>query len=347
MSGVPGSPPRGADEAAAPANGAPEQRAPLALVTGAAGFIGSHLVEGLLDRGWRVRGADIFTTYYPRALKRANLEAIGDRDGFEFLEIDLRTADLEFLSEGVDVVFHQAAQAGVRASWGAEFDTYVDHNVRVTQRLLEFFKERPLRRFVYASSSSVYGEAVSLPMKETDRVQPYSPYGVTKLAAEHLCRLYTRNYNLPTVSLRYFTVCGPRQRPDMAFHKLIRAMLKDEEFTVFGDGDQTRDFTYVGDAVAANLAAAEQGKPGEVYNIGGGARVSLKEAIAMLESVLGRKARVRFDDRQRGDATHTVADITRAREDLGYQPRTPLKEALRLEAEWLQNRMILRGEIAE
>ena len=319
--------------------------APIALVTGAAGFIGSHLVEALLDRGYRVRGVDMFTTYYPLAFKKANLAAIGDRDGFEFYEVDLRTADLDFVSGDVTHVFHQAAQAGVRASWGSEFDLYLEHNVQVTQRLLEHFKDRSLAKFVYASSSSVYGEAVSLPMKETDRPQPYSPYGVTKLAAEHLCRLYTRNYGLPTVSLRYFTVCGPRQRPDMAFHKLIRAMLRDEEFPVYGEGDQTRDFTFVGDAVAANLAAAESGRPGEVYNIGGGARVSLKEAIAMLESVTGRKARVRFDDRQKGDPAHTVADTTRAREDLGYAPKTPLAEALRLESEWLRKWMTGRGEL--
>jgi nucleoside-diphosphate-sugar epimerase len=317
----------------------------VALVTGAAGFIGSHLCEALLHQGYRVRGVDMFTTYYPRYFKKANLDAIGSSDEFEFYEVDLRTADLEFLAGDIDIVFHQAAQAGVRASWGEEFDLYLQHNVQVTQRLLEYFKEHSVSKFVYASSSSVYGEAVSLPMRETDRPQPYSPYGVTKLAAEHLCRLYTRNYGVPTVSLRYFTVCGPRQRPDMAFHKLIRAMLKDEEFRIYGEGDQTRDFTYVGDAVAANIAAGETGRPGEVYNIGGGGQVSLKEAIAMLESVMGRKARVRFDDRQKGDPTHTVADTTRAREDLGYEPRTPLVEALRLEADWLTDWMISRGEI--
>jgi nucleoside-diphosphate-sugar epimerase len=316
-----------------------------ALVTGAAGFIGSHLTEALLDRGYRVRGVDMFTTYYPRYFKKANVEAIGPRDEFEFYEVDLRTADLEFLAEDIDIVFHQAAQAGVRASWGDEFDLYLQHNVQVTQRLLEYFKDHPVSKFVYASSSSVYGEAVSLPMKETDRPQPYSPYGVTKLAAEHLCRLYTRNYGVPTVSLRYFTVCGPRQRPDMAFHKLIRAMLKGDEFHVYGEGDQTRDFTYVGDAVAANIAAGEAGRPGEVYNIGGGARVSLKEAIAMLESVLGMKAHVRFDEKQKGDPAHTVADTSRAREDLDYRPETPLQEALRLEAEWLSDWMLSRGEL--
>jgi nucleoside-diphosphate-sugar epimerase len=317
---------------------------PLALVTGAAGFIGSHLAEALLDRGFRVRGADCLTDYYPIGFKKANLAAIGDRDDFELYEIDLRTADLDFLCDGVSVVYHQAAQPGVRASWGLEFETYLSQNILATQRLLEHFKERPIEKFVYASSSSVYGEAVSLPMKETDRPQPYSPYGVSKLAAEHLCRLYTRNFGVPTVSLRYFTVCGPRQRPDMAFHRLVRSMLKGEEFVVYGDGDQTRDFTYVGDAVAANLAAGEAGKPGEVYNIGGGGRISLKEAIAMLESVSGRKAQVRFDERQKGDPTHTVADTSRAREDLAYVPQTPLKEALRLEYEWME-RLLADGTI--
>lgn len=318
---------------------------PLALVTGAAGFIGSHLTEALLAKGWRVRGADCLTNYYPAVFKKANLEAIGDSDDFEFMEIDLKTADMDFLCDGVSVVFHQAAQPGVRASWGSEFEVYLRENILVTQRLLEHFKEKPLKKFVYASSSSVYGEAVSLPMKETDRPQPYSPYGVSKLAAEHLCRLYTKNYNLPTVSLRYFTVCGPRQRPDMAFHKLVRAMLKDEEFAVFGDGDQTRDFTFVGDAVAANIAAAEVGKPGEVYNIGGGARVTLKEAIALLESAAGKRARIRFEDKQRGDPAHTVADTTRARDDLDYKPKTPLADALRLEYHWMASLLERQGKL--
>ncbi|MDZ4804451.1 MAG: NAD-dependent epimerase/dehydratase family protein [Candidatus Eisenbacteria bacterium] len=318
---------------------------PLALVTGAAGFIGSHLTEALLLAGWRVRGADCLTSYYPVAFKKANLTAIGDNDDFEFMEIDLKTADMDFLCQDVSVVFHQAAQPGVRASWGSEFEVYLRENILVTQRLLEHFKEKPLRKFVYASSSSVYGEAVSLPMKETDRPQPYSPYGVSKLAAEHLCRLYTRNYGLPTVSLRYFTVCGPRQRPDMAFHKLVRSMLKGEEFTVYGEGDQTRDFTFVGDAVAANIAAAEVGKPGEVYNIGGGARVTLKEAIALLESAAGMKARVRFEEKQKGDPSHTVADTTRAREDLNYRPMTPLAEALRLEYRWMADLLERRGSL--
>lgn len=321
-----------------------ETRKPLALVTGAAGFIGSHLTAALLERGWQVRGADIFTSYYPRHFKKANLDAIGDHPDFEFYEVDLFTADLDFLCQGVTTVFHQAAQPGVRASWGSEFDVYVQQNIQVTQRLLEHFKERPLDAFVYASSSSVYGEAVSLPMKETDRPQPYSPYGVSKLAAEHLCRLYTRNYGVPTRSLRYFTVCGPRQRPDMAFHKLIRAMLKGEEFAIYGEGDQTRDFTFVGDAVAANIGAALNGRPGEVYNIGGGARVSLKEAIAMLESVSGMKVKVHFEEKQKGDPSHTVADTTRAREDFNYQPKTPLAEALRQEFAWLADFMERRGE---
>jgi UDP-glucose 4-epimerase len=306
------------------------------LVTGAAGFIGSSIAQAELDRGHEVVGLDCFIDYYPRALKERNLEPLQAASRFRFIEESLIDVDLPSLLEGVGVIYHQAAQAGVRASWGRDFEIYTVNNVQATQRLLEACKGRDVR-LVYASSSSVYGNTEHLPMKEDHPTAPVSPYGVTKLAAEHLARLYWTNFQVPTVSLRYFTVYGPRQRPDMAFHKLIKAMLLDREFALFGDGNQTRDFTFIADAVAANLAAAERGRPGAVYNIGGGARVTMNSVIELLEKILGKKARIRNLEDQKGDVRHTYADTSAARQDLGYQPRVALDEGLRREAEWIDS----------
>ncbi len=229
------------------------------LVTGAAGFIGSHLAEALVARGHRVIGVDAFVDFSPRSMKEANLRDLRQAPTFQCIEADLRTTDLGTLLTGIDYVFHLAAQAGVRTSWGDGFTAYVEHNVLATQRLLEAAQQRGVRRVIYASSSSVYGETPTLPAREDSPPLPISPYGVTKLAAEHLCRLYTIGHELPTISLRYFTVYGPRQRPDMAFHKFIHALLRDEPLPVYGDGEQSRDFTYVGDIVAATLAAMGHG----------------------------------------------------------------------------------------
>ena len=229
-----------------------------ALVTGAAGFIGSTLSAALVDRGIDVIGVDCFTDYYSREVKEDNLARLRQHPKFTFVEAALQTADLESLLDGVTVVYHLAAQAGVRKSWGDDFRIYTTNNVDATQRLLEAVKDRPLSRFVYASSSSVYGDIAAIPMREDVRLQPVSPYGVTKLAAEHLCHLYHVNFGVPAVSLRYFTVYGPRQRPDMGFHRFIRAALTGGAITLFGDGQQTRDFTYVGDAVAATMAAGDR-----------------------------------------------------------------------------------------
>ncbi|MBI4497729.1 MAG: NAD-dependent epimerase/dehydratase family protein [Chloroflexi bacterium] len=314
-----------------------------AFVTGAAGFVGSHITERLLREGWEVVGVDAFTDYYARAQKEANLQSVLEHPSFRFLEADLLDLDLSALLSGVDVVFHQAAQAGVRASWGQSFEVYTRLNVLATQRLLEAAKDASLQKFVYASSSSVYGDAETFPTPETARPQPVSPYGVTKLAAEHLCYLYWRNYGVPTVSLRYFTVYGPRQRPDMAFHIFIRALLCDQPISVFGDGRQTRDFTFIDDAVAANLLAATRGPAGSVFNIGGGSRVSLLEVLATLMTLTGREAPVRFREAQRGDARHTAADITQALAVLGYRPQVPLEEGLAREVAWLRE-FLAQGE---
>ncbi|HUL72989.1 MAG TPA: NAD-dependent epimerase/dehydratase family protein [Vicinamibacterales bacterium] len=306
-----------------------------ALVTGAAGFIGSHLSAVLTEQGAEVVGLDCFTDYYGRDQKEANLATLASTRRFRFVEGALQTADLAALLEGVTHVFHLAAQAGVRRSWGAEFSVYTSHNIEATQRLLEAVKGRPLTRFVYASSSSVYGDLAAIPMREESPLHPVSPYGVTKLAAEHLCYLYYVNYKVPTVSLRYFTVYGPRQRPDMAFHRFIRAALTGQPITIYGDGEQTRDFTFVADAAAATAAAGDRGRPGAVYNIGGGSRVTVNSVLDRLTRITGRPLDVRREDPQKGDMRDTFADTTRAREDLDFRPAHSLEAGLTAEYEWL------------
>lgn len=306
------------------------------LVTGVAGFIGSHLAERLLREGYQVTGIDCFLDYYPRATKLQNLETLLTSPRFRFVEENLVTTDLPRLLEGVDVLFHQAAQAGVRASWGNQFAIYTENNVLATQRLLEACVNRPLQKFVYASTSSVYGDTPTLPMQEESLLKPVSPYGVSKLAAEHLCYLYWKNFAVPTVSLRYFTVFGPRQRPDMGFHKFIRAIQTGKEITVYGDGEQTRDFTYVTDVVEANLLAMQSPVTGAVFNIGGGSRVSVLEVLRVLERLMGKPLRLKHEQIQKGDMRHTYADISRAKEHLGYAPRVSLQEGLQEEIRWLE-----------
>jgi UDP-glucose 4-epimerase len=313
------------------------------LVTGAAGFIGSNAVEALLARGDHVRGIDCFLDYYPRDVKERNLAAARAHPRFEFVEGDLVRAELEPLLEGVDAVLHFAAQAGVRASWGRDFRVYADVNVLGTQRLLEACTARR-PRFVYSSSSSIYGDAPDLPTVETTLPQPVSPYGVTKLAGEHLCRLYAQSAGVPTVSLRYFTVYGPRQRPDMAFHRFVRSHLLGRAVTVYDDGLQTRDFTYVGDAVAANLLALEHGTPGAAYNVGGGSRVSVNDVLGMIGEITGRPVEVRREERQRGDVRDTHASTERARAELGWKPATSLRAGLGAEIEWLRAEVAATGE---
>lgn len=306
-----------------------------AIVTGAAGFIGSHLSESLLDAGHTVTGIDAFTDYYPRERKEQNLAKLRRNRQFTFVETALATADWPHLLDEVTWVFHLAAQAGVRQSWGRDFRVYTMNNVEGTQTLLEACKGRPIERLVYASSSSVYGDDVPLPMREDARPQPVSPYGVTKLAAEQLCHLYFVSYNVPTVSMRYFTVYGPRQRPDMGFHRFLRAAMRNEPVTVFGDGRQTRDFTFVVDAVAATVAASTRGTPGGVYNIGGGSRVELLDVFELIGRITGRQLRLNLVEPQPGDMRDTYADTTRARTDLAFAPAVTLEQGLRAQFQWM------------
>jgi UDP-glucose 4-epimerase len=296
-----------------------------ALVTGAAGFIGSHLTAALLDRGAAVVGIDCFTDYYPRAAKEKNLEENALREKFRFVENTI--AD--------------AAQAGVRKSWGKDFKTYTVNNVDATQALLEACVGRPIERFVYASSSSVYGDAVAIPMREDALPQPLSPYGVTKLAAEHLCMLYHANHGVQACAMRYFTVYGPRQRPDMAFHRFIKAALRGEPISLYGDGGQTRDFTFVGDAVAATIAGGERGVPGRAYNIGGGSRVSMNDVLKIIERTAGHPLRINREAAQKGDMRDTYADTARARQDLGFAPGVSLEEGIQAEYRWLSSSPVL------
>jgi nucleoside-diphosphate-sugar epimerase len=311
------------------------------LVTGCAGFIGSSITDRLLAAGHEVVGIDCFTDYYDTARKRDNLSGAVTSDAFRLLELDLSRDDLAPALAGVDGVFHQAAQAGVRASWGEEFARYTDWNVLGTQRLLEAVvaagadRAAGPARVVYASSS-IYGEAEGRPTREDALPAPISPYGVTKLAAEHLMLTYSRNFAVPTASLRYFTVFGERQRPDMAFHRFIRAILTGQPITLYGDGEQSRDFTYVGDIVDANLAAMGSDIPHGVWNICGGSIITVREVLDLLGEITGREVLVDRQPPQKGDVRHTSADTTRARADLGYDPQVSVAEGLAREAAWLE-----------
>ncbi len=306
-----------------------------AFVTGVAGFIGSTLAERLVRAGDDVVGIDCFTDYYPREAKERNLAFLRTAPNFRFIESRLQDADLGRLVADRTHVFHLAAQAGVRKSWGRDFDVYTTNNIEATQMLLEACVGTGIERLVYASSSSVYGDLVAMPMREDALPQPVSPYGVSKLAAEQLCYLYFVNFGVPTVSLRYFTVYGPRQRPDMGFHKFLRAAIEGTPIAVYGDGEQTRDFTFVEDIVSANIAAAERGVSGRVYNIGGGSRVSLNHVLELIGRVTGRQPVIAREAAQKGDMRHTYADTELARADLAFRPTTDLERGLAAEFSWL------------
>jgi UDP-glucose 4-epimerase len=308
-----------------------------AVVTGVAGFIGSHLAERLLSRGATVIGIDCFTDYYARELKEANLTTLRANKEFDLFETTIQDADWPALLRNTTHLFHLAAQAGVRKSWGSDFSFYTKCNIEATQVILEACRSASLERLVYASSSSVYGDISEIPMKEDARLRPISPYGVTKLAAEHLCYLYWANYGLPAVSLRYFTVYGPRQRPDMAFNRFLKAMHAGVPITLYGDGEQTRDFTFVDDAVSATVAAGHHGVPGRVYNIGGGSRVSMNEVLTLMKSCTGFDPIVNKEESQNGDMRDTYADTALAKQDLDFAPSVTLEQGIETEYKWLSD----------
>lgn len=309
------------------------------VVTGAAGFIGSHLVDRLLHDGRHVVGVDCFADYYDRGLKEANLSFARNHPRFTFLEEDLLSllecrGNLHKMLREASCVFHLAAQAGVRGSWGPGFRTYLDTNVLATQAVLETCASAGRATVVYASSSSVYGDVDTLPLSEEGPCQPVSPYGVTKLAGEHLCALYGKSRGVRSIALRFFTVYGPRQRPDMAFHKFMRAMIRGESIDLYGSGNQTRDFTYVDDIVAG-IIAAQEAPPGSVINVGGGHRITMNEALKTMTRVTGIRPSVRMIEPQAGDAPDTWADLRRARRLLKFAPRTGLDTGLAAEWSWL------------
>ncbi len=311
-----------------------------ALVTGAAGFVGSTLVEALVARGDTVVGVDCFTPYYDVAQKRANAAAIAGPK-VELVEADLRVAEIEPLLDGIDVVYHQAAQPGVRLSWSSGFREYVDNNLIVTQRMLEALLAAGARRFVYASSSSIYGHQERYPTREDDLPAPFSPYGVTKLAGEHLCGLYAENWGLPTVSLRYFTVFGPRQRPDMSIHRLCEAALRGDAFPRYGDGGQIREFTYVTDIVSGNLAAGDADvAPATVVNLAGGGEITLAALIDLVGEIAGAPVKVDELAPQPGDSRRNGGATDRARELLGWQPKVSLRDGIAAQLAWHRDRRV-------
>ena len=305
------------------------------LVTGSAGFIGSHTTERLLDQGHRVRGVDCFTDNYEPALKLSNAGLLDGREGYEGIDADLVVADPYELLEGVDAVLHLAGQPGVRDSWAKGFEVYVQRNVLATQRLLEAARDVGIGRFAAASSSSVYGDAETYPTTEAALPRPVSPYGVTKLAAEHLCTLYATNFGVPTVSLRYFTVYGPRQRTDMALRRMIDATLRGDSFPLYGDGSVSRSFTYVDDVVDANLAALfHEAPPGTFVNVANESTASMRELIELVGDAVGTPVRLERLPSAAGDAQRTGGSSQLAREVLGWSPRTDLADGVRRTVEW-------------
>jgi UDP-glucose 4-epimerase len=306
-----------------------------AIVTGAAGFIGSNLTKRLLENGYDVVGIDSFEDYYPRWIKEKNLKGLNQYDRFKLIEGNLIELDLKYMVKDVDYVFHQAAQPGVRGSFGQFFNVYVTNNIIATQKLLEAVKGSGIKRLVYASSSSVYGNTPVLPAKEEGILMPYSPYGVTKMAAEQLVKVYNDNFGVPCVSLRYFTVYGPGQRPDMAFHRFIKAILESKPITNYGDGKQKRDFTSVSDIVHANILTLNVPE-GAVFNAGGGTRIGLIDVVNMIGKLMGIDPKIEFNTSQKGDVRDTWSDLSNAQAKLGYKPEVALEQGLLQEIEYIK-----------
>ncbi len=316
------------------------------VVTGAAGFIGSHLCDALLEKGHEVLGIDAFIPYYPRDIKERNLMSARRSPRFSFLEADLRTADLAKAFEGCDAVFHEAAMAGLMRSW-SDFELYADCNLNGTRRVLEAARDTRVRHVIHVSTSSVYGKVAT--GTEESAPRPVSPYGVTKLAAEHLCRAFEDTFGVPVTILRYFSVYGPRQRPDMAYHILIRALLHGEAFVMYGDGRQTRSNTFVADCVRATLAAFEQPRVsvGETFNVGGGEVVSLNEVIELLQTLTGKRLHIERRPSRPGDQAHTAANIDKVTRVLGYRPTTGIADGLRAQIAWHRESAVSRGGPAQ
>ena len=313
------------------------------VITGVAGFIGSTLAEKLLHDGHNVRGIDSFTNYYPPRMKEKNIENCLKHTNFSLIRQDLESSlDLSTIFKNAEYIFHLAAQPGVRASWGKEFVIYVKNNISVTQKILESLKNNTtLKKFVLASSSSVYGNQPSIMNEETSLTRPVSPYGVTKLAAENLANLYFKNYKIPTVSLRYFTVYGPKQRPDMAFTRFFNSIIKDKKLSIFGNGEQTRDFTYVDDIVKATINAATSDSVGEIFNVGGGSVFSLSQIIEFMKEITEKEFEIDFSAEQKGDVKHTSADISKAEKLINYKSNTDIKYGLTQQYEYIKTNLNL------